>query len=438
MKTNNAVTNAWLAVAIAVSGLLAVGGARAAGFALMEQSTSSLGNAFAGASAVAEDVSTMYFNPAGLTRLPGVQAAAAVHGIDLSAECANCVSTRPPALGGGMNTGGNGGNAGGVAAVPNLYIGVPIGNRWALGLGVNAPFGLKTEYDSGWTGRFQGITTDLKTINFNPAVAFKVSDSFSLGAGVNYQKAEAELTNRAVVPGVGEANADLEVDDWAWGWNVGLLWQLSQDMRIGASYRSAINYALEGNLAVTTLGGAPIAAASGPTSVDIKFPDMASLSIMQVFGDKWELLGDVTFTHWSVIDTVNAINSTNGSYRDKLTFDFDNTWRIALGVNYLASEQWKIRGGFAWDQSPVNDSNRTVRLPDNDRYWFSLGAQWKFAKAGALDVGYAYLLIPGSEINFTRSQVGPNGVPVASTSTTVTGSYSGSVNILSAQLTWTF
>jgi long-chain fatty acid transport protein len=417
----------------------AAGSARAAGFALIEQSGSGVGNAFAGSAASAEDASTIFFNPAGMAYLPGAQVVVAGHGVDFSAKCDNCTSTRPLALGGGMNTGGTGGDAGVLSFVPNLYASLPIGERFSVGLGVNAPFGLTTEYDDGWVGRFQGIKTDLKAINVNPAVAYKVTDKFSIGAGVNYQTADAELTN-AVVLGAGlEGRAKVEVDGTAWGWNLGALWEPSPGTRIGASYRSQLNYSLDGTTTVTTLTGLPVSAASGPTKVDIKFPDMASLSLAQTLNDRWQLLADVTFTWWDKIGEVSAINSSNNTYRDKLAFNFDNAWRVSVGANYTYSDMWKFRGGLAWDQSPVKDDTRTVRLPDNDRFWLALGAQWRFSKSLALDLGYAHLFIQDADINFARSQVVPTtGGPAPGTASTVTGTYKGSVDILSLQLAVTF
>jgi long-chain fatty acid transport protein len=209
-------------------------------------------------------------------------------------------------------------------------------------------------------------------------------------------------------------------------------------MRIGASYRSQLNYALDGTTTVTTLSGAPVSAASGPTRVDIKFPDMASLSVAQKFNDKWDLLGDVTYTWWDKIGEINAINTTNNTYRDKLAFNFDGAWRLSFGVNYTYSEAWKFRGGLAWDQSPVKNDTRTVRLPDNDRYWLALGAQWRFTKSAAIDIGYAHLFMPNADINFTRGQTLPTGAAFPGTATTVTGSYKESVDILSLQFAWTF
>ncbi|MFN0315642.1 MAG: OmpP1/FadL family transporter [Burkholderiales bacterium] len=398
--------------------------AQGAGFALLEQSASLLGNSFAGTAVAAEDASTVFFNLAGLTQLRGIQGVVAVHGINVSTKFSGPGASAFP-LGAGT-----GGNAGDLAVVPNLYFSVPIGERLVFGLGINAPFGLKTEYESTWLGRFQGIKSDLKTINVNPSLAFKVSESVSLGAGINWQSAETELTNAAfIAAGPTEGRAQLEAGDDAWGWNVGALFQLGEDMRVGFAYRSKMDYTLQGTLSIMTTGGAPVTSFS--SQADITFPDIATLSVLQKYTDKWDLLGDLSWTHWSVIDSVSVINRANGTTLDQLAFRFKDAWRLALGTNYRLDERWTIKGGVAYDESPVDGSNRTVRLPDSDRVWISFGAKYRFSGAGAVDIGYAHLFSGNGSINNTRTVAG-------AISTTVTGEYDASVDIFSAQLSMAF
>ena len=430
-------------VALAIASTL--GGASplasAAGFALIEQSASGMGNAFAGAAATAEDASTVFFNPAGMSRLEGMQITVGAHLIDLSAKFSNSGSSKPAAI--VTNPlGGNGGDAGGSAVVPNFYFVMPIGDRVNFGVGVNAPFGLVTEYDDNWAGRFQGIKSDLKTVNVNPAMSFKVNETFSLGVGLNFQRLEAELTNAVVLGANTEGRAKLKADDDTWGWNAGVLFQPSSSTRIGASYRSSLDYELEGTTTVTTLGGAVVSPASGATNADLTLPGSFSLSLVQGLGDQWEFLADATFTQWSKIDRINIVNSTNGTLRDSLVLDFDDTWRYSIGANYKMNDDWTLKGGLALDQSPVKGaSSRSVRLPDNDRTWISIGAAMKVKQSGKLDIGYSHLFIKDADINFTRSQQAPGfttPTPAPGTASTVAGSYTGSVDILSAQYTFSF
>ena len=221
-------------------------GVDAAGIALTEQSASGLGNAYAGQAASAQDATTVFSNPAGMSFLPErrPQVVVGVAGIDANIKFSNSGGSTIPAAaaGTGSQPGGNGGNAGSVIAVPNLYATLPVGEKLDVGLGITVPFGLKTEYDDTWIGRFQGIKSDLTTINYNLAVAYKVTDTISIGAGVNYQFLQADLTNAIVTAPTGaEGRTELLVQDGAWGWNLGALFQVSPDMRIGVSYRSRLN-----------------------------------------------------------------------------------------------------------------------------------------------------------------------------------------------------
>lgn len=423
-------TSLSLAVAAALGVLPGLAGA--AGFALLEQNASGLGNAYAGSAAVAEDASTIFFNPAGMTLLPGMQVVVAGDAIGVDTKFSGTGTNNFPIP---LGT-GEGGNAGGWSVVPSVYFSMPIGERLAAGIGIGAPFGLVTEYDDTWLGRFQGIKSDLTTVNVNPSIAFKLSPTVSIGGGVNWQKADVELTNAVFLGAPGEGRTKLEADDDSWGWNIGALFQLGDDMRVGISYRSAIEYDLEGDVSTTTLSGLPVAAASFPAEASVKFPDQAILSVTQMYGDKWQLLGDLHYTHWSTVDTIDVVSQSSGATVDRLAFDFNDSWRVAFGVNYFHSEKWTFKGGLAWDQSPVDDDNRTVRLPDHDRIWLSVGAKYKFGKAAALDFGYTHLFLDEPEIDRTRA-LSPNP-PLSAFSTTVTGDYESSVDILGVQFTWTF
>jgi len=433
-----------LAVASTLGGTSTL--AAAAGFALIEQSASGMGNAFAGAAATAEDASTIFYNPAGMSELKGMQVTVGAHVIDLSAKFSNSGSSIPPAAAGtGSLAGGNGGQAGDVAVVPNLYFVMPIGERLNFGIGVNVPFGLKTEYDDNWIGRFQGIKSELTTYNINPSLSFKVSDAFSIGGGLNYQHLHVELTNAVVLPLAPpqtEGRAKLEADDDAWGWNVGVLFHPMPSTKIGASYRSKLKYSLDGTTSVTTGTGASFGPGGGPTAADVTLPESFSLSLAQKVNDKWEFLADATFTKWSEINRINIVNSTNGTLRDTLTLDFDDSWRYSIGANYKLNDDWTLKGGLAYDQTPVKGaSSRSVRLPDNDRTWVSIGAALKVKENGKLDFGYSHLFIKDADINFTRSQQAPGfttPTPAPGTASTVAGSYTGSVDILSVQYSISF
>jgi long-chain fatty acid transport protein len=446
------------------------GSASAAGFQLMEQNASGLGNAYAGSAAVAADASTIFFNPAGLAYLPGMQIVGAVNAIDVDIRFSNRNSTNPALI---TDQGGNGGQVGGLAFVPSLYFSMPLNQRWSVGLGVNAPFGLKTEYDSNWSGRFHAVTSDVKTLNINPTVAFKVNDKISLGAGVNWQKLDARLTSVANAGGAVCSNAvflgapgglaacgggalnnyesfaELKGDDTAWGYNLGVMFQLSDATRLGLSYRSAIKYTVTGratlqNPTVTTAGGlnglanAIIAGGlyNGGIKLDVELPDTWIFSGEHKLNDHWELLSDVSWTGWAKIPKLDAVRTDGtqaGTTLSHTQENWRNTWRVALGANYQYSDALKLRMGTAYDQSPVDKDNyRTPRLPDSNRWWLSFGAQYKLSKVGVIDVGYSHLFVRGSTISNNGQ-----GADTASKGL-IDGTYSNSVDILAVQYTHNF
>lgn len=392
--------------------------AGASGFQLMEQNASGIGNAFAGSAAVAENASTVFFNPAGMTQLDGIQVSGGVAAIRPSYKFSNSGSLNPSLLGGGRATGASGGDAGGWGIVPNAYASWALTKDWSLGLGVGAPFGLKTEYDADWMGRFQSIKFDIKTLNINPSLAYRVNDKVSLGFGLNWQRIEAEYLRQTVLG----RPVTLNLDDSAWGWNVGALFTVSPSMKLGFSYRSSIKYDTTGRFS----------GASGDSAkATLKVPDMFIMSVAQKLDDKWEMLGDVSRTGWSSIPKVDIMNATTGAATPAQTLDTDfrNTWRVALGANYQYNDALKLKFGVAYDQSPVRSaSTRLVSLPDASRIWFSTGGQYRFSKASVLDVGLAYLYIRDPSIN--NQQQSARG--------TVQGSYRGNIWVLGAQYSHAF
>ena len=396
---------------------------RAAGFALIEQSASGIGNAMAGAAASAEDASTIFFNPAGMTLLPGRQIVLGVHAVLPTSNYDDRGSVAP----GIRPKGGEGGDPFALGIIPNLYASWGVTDRVSVGLGVNVPFGLKTEYDDNWVGRFQAQLSEVKTLNVNPAIAFKVTDRISIGAGINYQTAEATLT-RALNAGVAEGQGRIEGNDHgSWGWNVGALFSLGDDMRVGVSYRSKIDHTLDGDATLVT----PLGVSKPRVSADVTLPDSFSLSVFQRFNEKWDIMGDITWTGWSSFDKLE-VRTANGTVLPPTTTEnWDDSWRFSLGLNYRFNEQWKLRTGVAYDQSPVSDRYRTARIPDNDRIWVALGAQWKPSAHIAVDLSYAHLFVKDATVNDNQGTgLTANGL--------LRGTYDGSVDILSAQVSFMF
>lgn len=417
--------------AAALVGLWA-GSVHAAGFQLLEQNASGIGNAYAGSAAIAENASTIFYNPAGMTYLPGVNVSAGVSAVRPSFKFSNDGSTGP---GGMPGVGSNGGDAGSWGFVPNAYLSWQLSPRWFAGLGVGAPFGLMTEYDDDWVGRYHSRKFEIRSVNVNPSLAFKLTDRLSIGAGANWMYLDAEYSRAApfIVPGLGflgDADATVDVNGDGWGWNAGLMYQLTSSTRIGLSYRSRVKIDVDGDTTVTPpVGGIPQLGADARASV--RLPDTAILSVVHDLSPRWQLLADVSWTGWSSIQSLDIENSGDPRIpNDNLDLRFRDTWRVALGANYRVSERWTLKGGIAWDQSPIRNARyRPTSLPDKDRYWVSIGARYAVSPRTQIDIGYSHLFIRDTDIDNDTA---------AATKGIVRGSYDSQAHVVGIQLSHRF
>jgi len=458
-------------------GVFALGAtpALATGFQLNEQSASSLGNAFAGGAAFTDDISAMWWNPAVLSKFERAQFIQGLHVVVPSIKFSNEASQ--PAF--NQPLGGDGGDAGGWNFIPNLYVSMPINNQFAFGLGINGPFGNKTQYSEGWLGRYQALDSKIITINVNPAFSWKVTPEFTVGAGVNFQYIDGKFTQNAnysaamasaaaglaaagqipasLVPGILAATggydslATIKGDDTAWGWNIGAAWDITPAWRVAAAYRSEIKYDLKGtsdfnNPTVTVPPGtSPQVAAVIPLltnlvnasstftgqsiSSDITLPWIANLSAVWKFDRQWEFLADVQWTGWSSIQELRFVNTVDGSTASVVPLEWDDTYKIALGTSYRYNEQWKARFGVAFDTTPVT-TDPTPRLPDSDRWWITVGGEYRWTPQWKFDAGLVYIIGDKAPFDQNLGSTARYGL--------INGEYKASVWILSAQAAYVF
>jgi long-chain fatty acid transport protein len=400
--------------------------AQAAGFALAEQSSSGLGNAFSGAAASAEDASTVFFNPAGMTYIKGTQLVGAINLIKPNVEFTNQGSVKATGF---PTSGGSGGDAGDLAFIPNFYYTRDLTDGVKFGLGVNAPFGLKTEYDKDWIGRFQAIKSQVNTVNINPAIAFKVNDQLSLGFGVSAMWAQAELTRAVNLVVSPESDVKIKGDDWGFGFNMGAIYQATTDTRFGVAYRSKVEQQLNGQ---ATFGPALAATRNTGVNANLTLPENISISAFSQLNDKWDLMGDVTWTRWSQFKELR-IRFNDGSADAVTQENWSNTMRYSIGASYHYSDTIKLRAGLAYDEEAISDLYRTARIPGNDRKWLSLGAGWQVTPSSKLDVAYAHLFISNAKI-YDNQNISASGLFNGK----LIGEYAGNVNILSMQYTHNF
>ena len=434
-------------VSVALAGWSVSGSA--AGFALIEQNASGLGNAYAGQAASAQDASTVFFNPAGMSKLQGNQLVVVGNAIRPSAQFLNASSGLAAAQ---VRLGDNGPDAGGWAYVPNFYFASSLTSQISVGVGVNTPFGLKTDYNSTWAGRFYAIKSDLKTYNVNPSIAYKLSDGVALGAGINFQRATVELTNNVnysgaafaagglpalgAVGGAGvEGLAKLTGADNAWGFNVGALFNPTPDTQIGLTYRSSLSYKLSGSVAFSNRPALLAAALpDGGISADLKLPASVSIALTSKLSPKWDLLADASWAQWSSFQNLTVLRST-GVLLSTVPENWRDSWRVGAGLNYHYNDSWTSRIGVAFDQTPVPEAFRTPRIPDNDRTWLAIGGQYKITKQNVIDFGYAHLWVRGAPVNLPASTY-PAGTNQSNG--TLAGNYSNKVDLVSVQYTHSF
>ncbi|WP_131110989.1 OmpP1/FadL family transporter [Sulfuricystis thermophila] len=429
-----------LAAALAA---MASGGAWASGFALQNQTGSGNGNAFAGAAAAAEDAGTIMWNPAGMVYLPqGHTISLAGTLLDRSLKFTNngsSAATTPLGIIAPLPTTANGGDAGTLALIPAGYWAYALTPDLRIGIGVSPTFGNKTEYDFDFVGRNAGYFAEIKQVNFNPSIAFKLNEKVSLGFGLDIAYNETHFKQgypitAAPVPALNSANnfVDLKGDDWSVGYNLGLMFQVSPSTRVGVTYRSTIKFDLEGKYDVNT----PVPAAQfvdQDIKATLKTPDSLSLAVSQKLNDRWEMLGDITWTGWSVIDTLVVKNKNTGATITSLSYNFRDTWRIGLGANYHYNDAWKFRFGIAYDRSPVKSAaDRTMTLPDSDRTWIAFGAKYTISPKSSLDFGYAHIFFKDAS---TEREVRSSALGLLQT---IRGSWDNTADLLSVQYNHTF
>jgi len=437
--------NKRLVVVLGVSALVALcaASAHASGFAIVEQSVRGLGTAYAGSAALAEDPSTIFYNPAGLIRLSGKQIEAGAHYIvpkaEFKDEGSTTVFTTPL-------TGGNGGDGGEAALVPNFYYSQQLSNGVVAGIGVHAPYGLATEYDRNWVGRYHAVESKLSTININPSVAARMNENWSVGAGFSFEYADATLSSKAdfgTISGnpansqINDGFSEITGDDWGYGFNFGLLYEPSQRTRMGLAFRSSVQHKLEGEVkwqyetALAQVVAGTINAVDGPASAKVTLPETLTLAGYHGFNDKLAVVADVTYTNWDRLQELRIVYES-GQPDTVVTLNWEDTWRFGLGLIYTPTPKCTGRIGVAYDQSPIpGEAYRTPRIPDEDRFWVAVGAAYKFTPSLELNLGYTHIFVDDPVVKKTAT--GEDQIRGA-----LVGEWDASVDIFSANLTYAF
>ncbi|HIK75715.1 MAG: OmpP1/FadL family transporter [Alcanivorax sp.] len=368
---------------------LASGTAAASGFGVSYQSVSAMGTAYAGSAVLSEDATNQWYNPATLAGLHTAEVSIAAHQV--------WIDTTFKADG----PSGPGDFEDVEPFVGSVFMAMPFNDRVTFGLGINAPFGTKIEYEDNWgnalsptgvpaAGDFYAQTSDVQTINVNPAVGIQITDNLRLGAGVNYQQIEADIENAAT---------RLEGDDDAYGWNVGLTYSPDEYNHFGVAYRSEISYDIDGDITFKPASAGPFAGQySGKTSLDL--PAVLQLSYAGDLTDRTQLLLGVERTDWSSLDRLVIDHSGPAPLPNPAIeeFGWDDTTRYSAGVRHTLHNDTVLRFGLAKEESTQSSDNRSAISPDSDRIWATIGAGFNPTDNLSIDVAYAHIFVDDADI----------------------------------------
>lgn len=415
--------------ALAGAVLFASQGAVAAGLTLNEQSASGMGTAYAGRSSSALDASTVFGNPAGMSRLDRMQVSGGLAFIDPHIKIkdgqisdAQALSPAPnlvpdaaaeAALNQYLNQRGgtNKGNMTPFTTIPFGYFVKPINEQWHVGFGVYAPLGGKSKFEDTFSGRYQAQKTEVTMITFQPTISYKFNDMLSVGIGPTISYLEGTLSSRsvpvtAILPpgppfngGGGDKLYTAKGDDVAVGANMGVLFQPYENTTFGLTYRTHTKFKLSGD---STLMDVDTGVRDGKSSAKLDFtaPENIELSFTHKFDDQWTLYAGTVWTRWSRLDEIaitdsieinNPLGAPVQGVSPKEEVNFKDTWSYAIGGSYQVNPEWILRAGFALDSTPNSDSTRSVRTPFAERKVVTLGAGWSPTQNLTIDAAYGYL-----------------------------------------------
>lgn len=425
----------------------------ASAFFIREQSASAMGSAFAGATAGADDPTSMFFNGAALGRQSGNSVAVVGSSVLSQASFRNGAART---FTGVPIAGNDGGDAGGFAAIPATYGAWDVSRDlgWTqdvrLGVAVNGPFGFETAYRDDWIGRYYAVQSQLRTINVNPLIAWIPFEGLSVAFGLQAQHVDAKLTNAidfgslgaangvpGAIPGGQDGFGRLTGDDWGFGWTMGLLIEPAAGTRLGIGYRSHIRHELEGD-ARLRLDDAGMGAALGQSAgtraakANLTLPEIVSLGLHQQLDENWSIMAEAAWTRWSRYRVLRVQFENQDLPEEYSEEDWRDTWFLAGGASFRLDPAWTLRCGVAWDQSPVPSRTRTPRTPANSGIMLGLGVGWQPLSNVSLAAAFTHFFIESARINLESSSPGNAGRGDLS------GSSRTSVDAFAVQLVWGF
>jgi long-chain fatty acid transport protein len=409
---------------VTVGGLLFLGAtqASAAGFMVRENSAESVATVFAGNASRADDASTVFNNPAGMSRLKGTQIEAGIAGVLPDMHFTGTASIQGHPL-----PSNNSSEVGQAALIPHLYGVIDLDDRTKLGLALTVPFGNTVDYNGAWSGRYVNIKTAALALDLNPNISYQITDRISIGGGVSAQYLKLQLSTAIAQslilgPAVPDSEYTLNGHSWSWGYNFGILAEPIDGTRLGLTYRSEVSQRLHGSLKFLPQTSPLLGLATATAKAPIDLPASITASITQQFGSDLSLSSDVQFTQWNVFKQVSVVSPPNPTF----TFveNYRDSWMVSVGGVYRINDIWSLRAGVGFDESPVTDAYRDSGVPDTNRYMFGIGPAIRLSDTSSLDAGYAYYFGNPATMNKSVNAVDPIS------GATMNGSYNNALHYL--------
>jgi long-chain fatty acid transport protein len=403
--------------------VLASGSAYAGGIALYEFGSPDVGLAAAGFAARAQDASTVFTNPAGMSRLEKSQVLGGLQALYGKVEFSPNSAT--------TSSGGDGGNAVGWMPGGSAFIVQKLNQDWSIGFGILSYFGLGEKYDNNWVGRYYVQESTLLGMTLTPAVSYRVNDWLSIGAGLNvmygYLDTQVAINNAGTQP---DGQLKYKDGEWGYGGNFGILVEPKKGTRFGLTYLTEVKLDFSDVPEFSGLGPvlATVLRTTNNLDMSMTVPQMVMFSAYHEINQKWAIMGNVGWQDWSRFGKVDIqINSSNPQ---SLTVDNDykDTWHVALGVQYRHSPAWMFTCGIAYDSSAVDDDKRTVTLPMGEAWKFALGAQYAFTPNLTMGAAYEFVWMGNMSVDQDRGLAGH-----------VSGEYSNAnISFFALNLTWKY
>jgi long-chain fatty acid transport protein len=382
-----------------IFGLFAISpiSAEAGGLIAYEIGTADVGLASSGYNARAQDASTVFTNPAGMTRLNGSQVLASGQ-IDYGNTEFSPKTGTSPALGsedGGRAFGSDGWFPGGGG-----FFSYSVSEDLKLGLAMTGNFGASMSYNDNWVGRYYVKEASLIGLSLAPAIAYKVTPKFSIGAGVNamYGSYKNKVAINNVLPRYGDGQLKMDDTTWGWGVNLGLMYEFTKGTRVGLTWNSQVNldFSSQAQFSGLAPGIETLVTQRGlinsTLDVGITVPQQLMASIFSQLNDRWALLGSVGWQEWSKFGQVElGIDNTLDPKSLTQELDFKDTWHFAVGAQYKINEPWKLNFGVAYDTGFQESSTVSPLLPADSAWRFGVGAENQVSKTFLWGVAAEYM-----------------------------------------------